>query len=199
VAAASLIPARERRRLLVWGAVLLGALVAAAPLAWRGEAPAGNGHAGEAAPELLFPLPLGEVRAVEVVADGRLRRFERDEAGAWLYHAHRHDEAGAHRHVAEPAAARRIDEALGMFSRARIDRTIGEASDRKAYGLVYPSLIAIVYGGAARPALTLQAGDLAPDGLGRYALVVERGAVVVLPDYQIQNLRRLAAAFGEGT
>ena len=34
----------------------------------------------------LFPVPLDETGAIEVMRKGQLHRFEKDEKGTWFYH-----------------------------------------------------------------------------------------------------------------
>ncbi|NJO38301.1 MAG: hypothetical protein HC871_12730 [Rhizobiales bacterium] len=58
-----------------------------------------HGHAVEDAVSLL-PVPLGELSVIEVAADGKAHRFERDHHGAWFLHRHddRAADAAAHDH-----------------------------------------------------------------------------------------------------
>ena len=143
-------------------------------------------EAGE--PDLL-PISAAEIRAVEIVVRGELRRVERDPAGAWLHHRHKHTEPGPHAHVAEAAAAESIRQRVEMFSRMRIERTIGMAEAGSGrYGVALPTVIVLVYGAPSAPVVRLQIGDATPDGHSRYVLVPERGTIVTIPDYHVQNL-----------
>jgi hypothetical protein len=183
--------------LALLGAGLAGSL---AWLALRPETAERDPHA-EARLEMLYPLPLADIAAVEIVAGGRLVRFERDAAGLWLLHAHGHGgRIGDHVHRAEPRDAARIAKALEMSARTRIERRLPfEPSQRATYGLAYPPLILILYAqGQARPVLTVEAGDRAPDTISRYAYLPERGLLVTIPDYHVANLAELVAASEAG-
>ena len=48
----------------------------------------------------------------------------------------------------------------------------------------------------SQPALSLEIGDLAPDGLSRYVLVAGQGMVVTIPNYHVANLTALLAGKG---
>jgi hypothetical protein len=191
-----------RARTLVWLAVLAASV--AASIAWivlprRDDA---EDEPREAQLEALYPVPLDALSAIEIVARGRLHRFERDAAGKWLYHTHAHGPSnGAHAHVADASAADRIAQALEMSARTRIERRLPfDASRRATYGLAYPPLILVLYaGGQPRPALTMETGDVAPDTVSRYAYLVERGVLVTIPDYQVGNLLDLVVSFEAGS
>ena len=189
------------RRSWLWGAVLLAALAA---IGWQLLAPPAGGvadpHADEARERVdwLAPDGLESATAFELFAGGRRHRFERDAAGGWFVHADHAATAAsaAHPHTTDPAAAQRIAQTLATFGRTRIERTVStDPARRGRYGLDNPPLIVIVYGAqAAGPMLTLEAGDVAPDGLTRYAFVRERNAIVALPNYQVEQMRALLPA-----
>lgn len=191
-----------RARALFWLALLFAGVAAA--LAWVAlPREAGqDSEMHEASLEALYPVPLDALSAVEIVTGGRLHRFERDAAGNWFPHAHAHasGEAG-HAHVADPAAAQRIGEALAMSARTRIERRLPfDPSKRATYGLAFPPLILILHAaGQNRPVLTVETGDLAPDTISRYALLPDRGMLVTIPDYQVSNLHALASSFAAGS
>ena len=64
---------------------------------------------------LFLPVSMAQVWAVEIVAGGRLTRFERDSAGNWFRHTGQHSHTGnANAHVADPAQARVIATALEL-------------------------------------------------------------------------------------
>lgn len=185
-------------RLALWAGLLLASVAATL---WFALAPhvaaVGDGEEGLAGRvEFLLRTPPEDIAAVELVDRGRLARIERDAAGAWLLHAHVHGPGeAAHTHVADPGASPRIAQAVGMFSRTRIERVIGPA--QPAYGLDNPSLIVNVFAkGEARPVLRLRIGDLAPGDLSRYVLVEDGATAILIPDYQVQNLRTLFAGLG---
>jgi hypothetical protein len=81
----------------------------------HGAALARPGRAGGGAPRTeLVPAGLdGADLAVEIVAAGKLTRFERDSTGDWIRHTGQHSHsANANAHVADPAQARVIAAAL---------------------------------------------------------------------------------------
>jgi hypothetical protein len=182
------------RRPLLWGFVLLAA-IAVSVYAVRDE-DAGH-HADEHAEAVEYLVSVGDVAAVELLHAGRLFRFDRTGDGQWFLHPDAHSHApGAdradHAHAVAPESSERIAKALGLFARARIERPVGAADDRARFGLTFPDLVVAVFApGKPRAALTLEVGDVAPDGLSRYVLIVERGAVVTIPNYHIANLTGL--------
>jgi hypothetical protein len=189
-------------RILVWLAVLgigIAGTIAALVMPDGGT---GEDTSAEARLEVLYPVPLERLTAVEIIAGGRLHRFERDPGGQWFHHAHVHAPAdAAHDHRADPVTAERIAQALAMSSRTRIERRLPfDPAKRQEYGLAYPPLILVLYGSdEARPSLTVETGDLAADTISRYAYLAERGVLVTIPDYQVANLHALAAAFAAGS
>ena len=128
--------------------------------------------------------------SVELFTASGVQRLERDAAGQWLLHAERAGEPARHAHAAEPVAAERIATVLGTFSRARVERRLAgpESQQLAAFGLERPWLIVIVRGADERPVLTLEVGELAPDGLSRYVRLPRDGALVTIPDFQVQGL-----------
>jgi hypothetical protein len=191
-----------RARTLLW-LVLLGAGVIGSIAALVSpHDPVAEDEAHEAQLEPLYPVAPEQLAAVEIVTRGRLHRFERDAAGQWFHHGHAHAATDAgHAHVADPEAADRIAQALAMSARTKIERRLPfDPARRPEYGLAYPPLILILYGsGHARPLLTVETGDLAADTISRYAYLPERARLVTIPDYQVVNLRELAAAFEAGS
>ncbi|HYD67969.1 DUF4340 domain-containing protein [Azospirillum sp.] len=181
-------------RPLLWGAVLLAG-VAASVYAVRDGGDAH--HADEHAEAVEYLVAVPDVAAVELLHAGRLARFDRTGEGHWFLHpdAHSHapgDARADHAHAVAPESSERIGKALGLFARARIERPVGTAEDRARFGLTFPDLVVAVFApGKPRAALTLEVGDVAPDGLSRYVLIVERGTVVTIPNYHIANLTGL--------
>jgi len=188
----------DARRSLLWG-VVLAAAVAASAYAVRDEHAA---HEHEEAVDLLVPLPPERMAAVELLKAGQLTRFDRAEDGAWFLHPDAQGHAAAaragHAHAGTPEDAERIAKAFAMFSRARVERRIGPAGEeRRRFGLLFPDLVVAVYEvGRVQPALSLEIGDLAPDGLSRYVLVAGSGVVVTIPNYHVANLTALLAGKG---
>ena len=93
--------------------------------------------------------------------------------------------------------ASRILETLTTFSRTRVERTIAKLPlEYNVYGTANPEMVVVVFEIAnVQPFLSLHIGHKTPDGFARYVAVVQRGAVVTIPDYQVSLLMDLAASF----
>ena len=143
----------------------------------------------------LVAVPEASWSAVELLGGDVLQRFERDAAGRWLRHAEVAGELAAHQHRAEPASAERIAGAFGTFSRAAVERTLAIDSAQLAlYGLDRPVLIVMVRGAEGKPVLTMEVGQIAPDGLSRYVRLPRDGRVLTIANYQIDGLLALTRA-----
>lgn len=181
---------RIRPRLVaVWAALLaLAGIIAALEYADRAESPAEDRE--EAA--WLLPAPVDELGAIELGHAGKLRRFERDGAGAWFYHG-AHDASQAdHVHEADPAMARRIADAFAAFGRTRIERRLPFDPQSRQYGVTTPAMLIVVYPvNDPRPLAQYAIGDIAPDTFSRYVLRAGSTEVVTIPNYQIDNLLAL--------
>ncbi len=85
-------------------------------------------------------------------------------------------------------------ERLRLLLGARLERAealAGAAPER--YGLDPPTLsVHVAPGDPGRPALELDVGDAAPDGLSHYVTVRPGPRVAKLPSYHIENLLALA-------
>ena len=129
------------------------------PRMWKGVArgvrhgapAAGASGAGCRKPRtgLLLPVSMAQVWAIEIVAGGKLSRFEREAAGNWFKHTGQHAHtAGNSAHVADPAQARIIDAALPC-TRYRCGRNACRACrcgrGCAKYGLALPTLIVLFY------------------------------------------------------
>jgi hypothetical protein len=188
---------RRTRLLAVW--LLLGLLVGVIVLIERtnlvGPKSRPASH-GSAAARLLLPVPVEQLGAVEIIQGRALHRFERAAAGAWFYHAHDAD-AGPeknHRHNADAALAERIAEAFAVFGRTRLERQFTMQTPQD-YGLAAPELLILVYRpDDLQPLAQYAIGDIAPDTLSRYVLIVGSPAVATIPNYQVDNILALIAA-----
>jgi hypothetical protein len=184
------------RQLVVW--LLLLTLVAAIVVVERTgllERPRRDSHghvAGEV--RMLLPVPVYDLGAVEVTVGGTVHRFERDDLGAWFYHAHT-GEAGpqaTHTHQTDPAAAARIEAALAAFGRTRIERELSLSEHVGDYGVTAPDMAITVYRqDETQPLARYAVGHIAPDTVSRYVMAVGSFAVVTIPNYQIENLQAL--------
>jgi hypothetical protein len=141
----------------------------------------------------LLPVSIEQLNAIEIVNGGALHRFERDEAGAWFYHAHGVN-AGVqapHGHVANTVRADQIAYAFGALGRARIEREL-DSKDHGQYGVTRPETLLLAYGDyGAEPVAQYAIGDVAPDTQSHYVLIVDRSQVVTIATYQIENLMNL--------
>jgi hypothetical protein len=141
---------------------------------------------------LLLPVPVGELAAVELGHAGALHRFERDASGEWFYHgAHAASEPG-HAHQSDPVASQRIAAAFAALGRARIERRLPYDRGSRQYGLAAPQMILLVYKSAdAGPLAQYAIGDVAPDTFSRYVQRNGSTEVVTIPNYQVENLLAL--------
>ena len=141
----------------------------------------------------LLPLPIEQLSVIEIAHSGAMHRFERDEAGAWFYHAHGVNTGvqAPHGHVADTVRADQIAYAFGALGRARIEREL-DSKDHGQYGVTRPDTLLLVYGDyGAAPVAQYAIGDIAPDTQSHYVLIVNRSQVVTIATYQIENLMNL--------
>ena len=141
----------------------------------------------------LLPVSIEQLSVIEIAHSGTMHRFERDEAGAWFYHAHGVNTGvqAPHGHVADNVRADQIEYALGALERARIERVL-DSKDHHQYGVTRPDTLLLVYGDyGANPVAQYAIGDVAPDTQSRYVLMVDKSQVVTIATYQIDNLMNL--------
>jgi hypothetical protein len=170
-------------------------------MARRLQGRAGTAVAGRGA-DLLLPVSMTQVWAIEIVAGGKLTRFERDAAGTWFKHTGQHSHAaGAVVHVADPVQAPIIDAAFRAFDAAAAEKRLGpgDASHLKQYGLALPTLIVLFYArDSSTPLARLEFG--APvDELDRYARLAPDGPVVTVAEFEPRRLTELLKAVGAGS
>ncbi len=186
-------------RTWAWLALLAAGVLASAYFVLQSQGELGE-H-GETSPTtFLLPASFDEIIAMEIIIQGRVQRFERDRDGAWYRHAHTHrsiPDEDAHRHEIAVDASSRIAEAVNIFSRTRVERTIAKLPlEQDAYGTAFPEVIvAIFVKTKVRPAVAIRVGHHTPDGFARYVEVAQLGAVVTIPEYQITRLRDLVTSF----
>jgi hypothetical protein len=165
-----------------------------------------QGKAGSAAAnrstDLLLPVSMAQVWAIEIVASGKLTRFERDAAGTWFRHIGQHSHmAGGDVHVADPAQAAIIDGAFRVFDAAVTEARVaaGDAPHLVQYGLALPTLIALFYArDSSTPLARLEFGAPA-DKLDRYARLAPDGAVITVAEFEPRRLIQLLKAVGAGS
>jgi hypothetical protein len=152
--------------------------------------------------DLLLPVSLAQVWAIEVVAGGKLTRFERDAAGAWFRHLGQHTHAaGGDVHVADPVQAAIIDAAFRALDAAAAETRVGpaEALHLARFGLALPTLIVLIYArDSSTPLARLEFGAPA-NGLERYALLAPDGPVVTVSEFEPRRLMELLKAVGAGS
>ena len=154
-----------------------------------------SGREGHGDPRMLLPVPVDQLGAVEVANAGTLHRFERDPAGTWFYHGVHTGSEGTHAHNADPAMAARIERAFLAFGRTRIERQFSLTTLSGDYGVTTPETIILVYRPNDRqPLVQYAVGDILPDTVSRYVLIVGRSVVTTIPNYQIANVLALVAA-----
>jgi len=152
--------------------------------------------------DLLLPVTMAQVWAIEIVASGKLTRFERNAAGTWFRHIGQHTHtAGGDVHVADPLQAPIIDAAFRAFDAAVAEARVGpaDAPHLAQYGLALPTLIVLFYArDSSAPLARLEFGASA-DRLDRYARLAPDGAVVTVAEFEPRRLTELLKAVGAGS
>jgi Domain of unknown function (DUF4340) len=156
---------------------------------------------GERGANLLLPVSIAQVWAVEIVGRGTLYRFERDPAGLWFHHVGQHVHTpGGFVHHADPTLAPLIATELGVLERVPVARIVTRHPDAAALagaGLEHPSTIVLLYSrDTAGPVARIELGNAAADGLGRYARIQQSDALVIVPDDAAQHLATLLQLAG---
>ena len=154
-----------------------------------------SGREGHGDPRMLLPVPVDQLGAIEVANAGTLHRFERDPSGTWFYHGVHTGSEGTHAHNTDPAMAARIERAFLAFGRTRIERQFSLTTLSGDYGVTTPETIILVYRpNDPQPLAQYAVGDIAPDTVSRYVLIVGRSVVTTIPNYQIANVLALVAS-----
>ena len=191
-------PARLRPGLVtVWLllAVLVGAIVV---IEYADRRRARSGGAGETDARMLVSVPVDHLGAIEVAESGRLHRFERDASGTWFYHGIHTEATAAHTHTADPVLAERIERTMAAFGRTRIERDFALGREGAVYGVTTPEILVLVYRpNQSQPLAQYAVGNVAPDTVSQYVMLVGSPVVVTIPKYQIDNLLALIQAAGE--
>jgi hypothetical protein len=149
---------------------------------------------------LLLPVSMAQIWATEIVAAGKLTRFERDSAGNWFQHIGQHSHAAnANAHVAEPAQARLIATALESLDATAVETRVGSAADAgqlAKFGLSYPPVIVLLYARDNSTEVVRVEFGGASDSLDRYARLAPHGEVVTVAEFEIKRLTDLLEAVG---
>ncbi len=152
--------------------------------------------------DLLLPVSMAQVWAIEIVASGKLTRFERDAAGSWFRHIGQHTHvAGGDVHVADPIQAPIIDAAFRAFDATAAETGVGpaDASRLGQYGLALPTLIVLFYARDSSTSLARLEFGAPADGLDRYARLAPDGQVVTVAEFEPRRLTELLKAVGAGS
>ncbi len=170
-------------------------------MARRRQGKASAAIASRSADQLL-PVSMAQVWAIEIVANGKLTRFERDAAGAWFRHIGQHTHAaGGDVHIADPVQAPIIDAAFNGFDAAVAEAWVapGDAPHLAQYGLALPTLIVLFYArDSSTPLARLEFGAPA-DRLDRYARLAPDGGIVTVAEFEPRRLTELLKAVGAGS
>jgi hypothetical protein len=156
---------------------------------------------GQRAANLLLPVSIARVWAIEIVDHGTLYRFERDAAGFWFHHVGQHVHApGGFVHYADPTLAPLIAAELAMLERVPVARMAARRPDAAALavaGLEHPSMILLLYSrDTAGPVARIELGNAASDGPDRYARIQQSDTLVIVPDDAAQHLATLLQLAG---
>ncbi len=149
---------------------------------------------------MLLPVFIAHVAVIELFADGRLSRFERDGAGLWFHHVGQHVHLGpADAHRADPAQAAAIAKELAALEQTVAERVVAPAPDAETLardGLETPALILLLYGrDDPRPLARIEFGATSAEG-ETYARLRATGRVVTVPAFALAHLRALLRIAG---
>jgi hypothetical protein len=166
----------------------------------RAQAEPAVAHRGRS---LFLPVSMAQIWAVEIVAAGKLTRFERDSAGDWFRHTGQHSHAAnADAHVADPAQARVIAAALEPLDATAIETRVGRAADASQlakFGLSFPPVIVLLYARDNSTEVARVEFGGASDSLDRYARLAPGGEVVTVAEFEVKRLTDLLKAVGAGS
>jgi hypothetical protein len=156
---------------------------------------------GERGANLLLPVSIARVWAIEIVGGGTLYRFERDAAGLWFHHVGQHVHTpGGFAHHADPTLAPLIAAELAVLERVPVARIVTRHPDAAALagaGLDHPSTILLLYSRDTAGAVArIELGNAAADGLDRYARIPQSDTLVMVPDNAAQHLATLLQLAG---
>jgi len=152
--------------------------------------------------DLLLPVSMAQVWAIEIVAGGKLTRFERDAAGKWFRHIGQHTHAaGGGAHVADPVQAAIIEAAFGGFDAAVAEARVapGDPSHLAQYGLALPTLIVLLYARDSSTALARLEFGAPADRLDRYARLAPDGWIITVAEFEPRRLTELLKTVGAGS
>lgn len=151
--------------------------------------------------ELLLPVSISQVWAVEIVSGGALYRFERDPAGLWFHHTGQHVHTpGGFVHHADPAQAPLIEAELAGLDRSPIARTVARHPDAAALagsGLEHPATILLLYSrDTAGPVARIELGSSAAEHSDLYARIQQNDTLVTIPADTARHLVKMVQLAG---
>jgi hypothetical protein len=151
--------------------------------------------------DLLLPVSIEQVWAIEILSRGVLYRFERDPAGLWFHHVGQHVHLpGGFVHQADPTQARLIEAELAVLDRLPVARIVVRHPDAAALagaGLEHPSTIVLLYSrDTAGPVARIELGNAAADGADRYARIQQSDILVIVPDDAARHFATLLQLAG---
>jgi Domain of unknown function (DUF4340) len=153
------------------------------------------------AANLLLPVSIAQVWAIEIVNRGALYRFERDPDGLWFHHVNDHVHLpGGIVHRADPKLASLIEAELAGLDGLPITRIVArqpDAGELDSFGLEHAATIVLLYSrDSAGPVGRIELGNAVAEGGDRYARIQQSGAVVIVPDDAAQRLATLLQLAG---
>jgi hypothetical protein len=157
--------------------------------------------AERAAADLLLPVSIAEVWAVEIISSGALYRFERDSAGLWFHHTgqHVHTPDGFVHH-ADHALAALIEAELGALDRSPIVRIVAQHPDAAALtgsGLEHPAVILLLYSrDSAGPVARIEVASTAMEGSDRYVRLQQNDILATVSADVPRNIAKLVQLAG---
>jgi hypothetical protein len=155
----------------------------------------------ERAANLLLPVSIAQVWAIEILSHGTLYRFERDPAGFWFHHVGQHVHApGGLVHYADPGLATLIEAELSVLDRLPVARIVARHPDAAAlgtFGLDHPTSILLLYSrDSTGPVARIELGNTVADAADRYARIQQSDSLVIVSDDASRHLAALLQLAG---
>jgi hypothetical protein len=155
----------------------------------------------ERAANLLLPISIAQVWAIEIVNRGTLYRFERDPDGLWFHHIGDHVHLpGGIVHRADPKLAPLIEAELAGLDGLPITRIVARQPDEEkldSFGLGHPATILLLYSrDSAGPVARIELGNTTADGRDHFARIQQSDTLVIVPDDAAQHLAALLQLAG---
>jgi Domain of unknown function (DUF4340) len=151
--------------------------------------------------DLLLPVSIAQVWAIEIISHGVLCRFERDPAGLWFHHVGQHIHTpGGLVHHADPKVAPLIEAELAKLDCLPVARVVASHPDGTALasaGFEHPTEILLLYSrDSAGPVARVELGNTAADRPERYARIVQNDNLVIVADDATRHLATLLQLAG---